>query len=111
MWWERGIVEIGREALMKDLGVYLAGPSLFTHGAYVLLNKPFTDLASVEGRKIRAMGGILAEVLGEAMGLSQTMIARGEVPTALQLGTIPLFLAGALFIYLKTRASSRSCPS
>lgn len=88
LWWEGGLLDLAREDVMATTGLYFLGPSIFPVGDVFAWHKPFTDLASLKGRTARISGGYKTKVVQEVMGIQPSMIARGEVPTALALGTV-----------------------
>lgn len=82
-----GIKALWKEAVMKTYGMVFITPCIVDPEGF-LLRKPFTDLASLKGRKVRIAGGFKTKVVQEAMGMLPVMISRAEVETALALGTV-----------------------
>lgn len=87
LWGNKGGIEMSRKAHMETLGVRMGALQVATP-ELIVFSKPFTDLASLKGRKIRISGGYKTKVVQDIMGLVPTLVMRGEVQTALMLGTL-----------------------
>ncbi|MBI5439775.1 MAG: TRAP transporter substrate-binding protein DctP [Deltaproteobacteria bacterium] len=81
--WKKGYEELLREAYAKQ-NVYVWGGEPFPVG--LMTKKPIKTLADVKGVKLRATG-MMAEFFGR-LGASTSVIAAGELYTALATGVV-----------------------